>query len=160
MTSEAPYEQDFYAWTQDQARRLRDAAAARTNLPIDFEHLAEEVEDLGRSNHRALNSALARVLEHLLKLEYSPARYPRAGWRGSVRLHRMDANAILDDSPSLYGRLDLSTAWRHGRSLAGDGLAEDGIKPGDLPDHCPYTLEQVQNEDWWPQNRHGIRDPE
>ena len=84
MPGSGSYHTDFYAWTQDQACRLREAAAARVNLPLDFENLAEEVEGMGRSQASAVGSHLARIIEHLLKLSYSPVEAPRAGWRRSV----------------------------------------------------------------------------
>src|SRR4051812_49650097 len=82
------YERDFYLWTQRQAAELRHAAAQRTNLPLDLENLAEEVESLGKSDRRAVVSYLIKLIEHLLKLAYSPAQYPRSGWRKSVRKAR------------------------------------------------------------------------
>jgi len=150
------YQTDFYAWTQDQARQLREAAAARVNLPLDFENLAEEVESMGRSDARAVNSALTRILEHLLKLEYSPAAGPRDGWEESVNVQRLNLRDVLADSPSLHGRIDLERCWRDGRRLAARGLNQDGIAPGALPVACPYTLDQAFDESWWPANRHGL----
>ena len=152
----APYEADFYAWTQDQARRLREAAAARVNLPLDFENLAEEVESMGRSQASAVRSHLARVVEHLLKLGYSPAVGPRAGWRQSVSIHRVDALDELVDSPGLRPRLELARAYAIGRAYAVAGLEEDGVAGRDLPSECPYTLDQVLDPDGWPANRHGL----
>jgi DNA-binding PucR family transcriptional regulator len=63
------YDKDFYAWTRAQADALRRLASERWNGPLDLEHLAEEVEDLGRSELSTVRSQLERVLEHLLKLE-------------------------------------------------------------------------------------------
>src|SRR2546421_9988813 len=101
MSGDTAYDLDFYEWTQEQARVLREAASARVNLPIDWENVAEEIESMGRSDLSAASSQLARVIEHLLKLEYSPAREPRAGWEDSVALHPVQAEGILADSPSL-----------------------------------------------------------
>ena len=152
----APYDADFYAWTQDQARRLREAAAARVNLPLDFENLAEEVESMGRSDARAVNSALARIIEHFLKLEYSPAQGPRGSWEDSVAVQRMHLADVLADSPSLTGKIDLTKAHRDAMRLAARGLKQDGIESGRLPKSCPYTVEQLLDPDWWPPNRHGL----
>src|SRR5439155_14627168 len=71
------YEQDFLLWTKEQATALR--RAADSNLPLDWENLAEEMESLGASQRTELNSQLRRVLRHLFKLEASPAFEPRAG---------------------------------------------------------------------------------
>jgi len=76
------YEEDFVRWTEEQSSALRDAAKVGTNLPLDWENLAEEVESLGRSQRHELRRRIAVILEHLLKLERSPAADPRRGWVG------------------------------------------------------------------------------
>lgn len=80
--AEQLYEEDFLRWTEEQAAALRRAKGS--NLPLDWENLAEEIEDLGRSVRRELISQIRRILRHLLKLEASPAVGPRAGRRASV----------------------------------------------------------------------------
>ena len=83
----ALYDEDFVRWTEEQAAALRSAIslpAGRTgssNLPLDWENLAEEIESLGKSDRRELRSQITRVLRHLLKLDVSPAAEPRASWR-------------------------------------------------------------------------------
>ena len=67
------YNVDFYRWTQEQAALLRQVPGERINLPIDWDHAAEEIEDIGSSDLRAVNSRMGLILEHLLKLQYSPA---------------------------------------------------------------------------------------
>ena len=76
------YDDDFYAWTQYQAEVLRTMRRADNRL--DRENLAEEVEDLGKSERNAVYSQITRILEHFLKLAYSPADRPRYGWMGSI----------------------------------------------------------------------------
>src|SRR5258708_33196049 len=75
------YDDDFYAWTQHQAEVLR-SMRTRDNR-FDREHVAEEIEDLGKSERNALRSEVRRILEHLLKLAHSPATEPRSEWRVS-----------------------------------------------------------------------------
>ena len=77
------YDEDFLRWTEEQAAGLRRAKVS--NLPLDWENLAEEIESLGKSQRRELGAQIRRILHHLLKLEVSPAEEPRAGWRASVR---------------------------------------------------------------------------
>ena len=153
------YDRDFYAWTQEQAAVLREAGASGTNLPVDWENLAEEIESMGRRDLRGAASHLARVIEHLLKLEYSPATDPQIGWEESVTNHRIDARGILDDSPSLRCKLPdaLPACYADGRKLAAKGLKADvAVSPSDLPPECPYTLDQLLDDDFWPANRHGL----
>ncbi|MDQ2101391.1 DUF29 domain-containing protein [Azospirillum isscasi] len=156
MDSRIGYDDDFYAWTQEQARLLREAARERLNTPIDWDHVAEEIEDMGRNDRRAISSHLAHVIEHLLKLEFSPASDPRSGWRKSVREQRAAAVDALADSPSLKGHVDLPLAFHRGRGLAIDGLGQDRVDERDLPSDCPYALEHLLDEGWWPANRHGL----
>lgn len=101
MSTQALYEQDFVAWTQQQSRELRDAAGSGVNLPIDWDHVAEEIEDMGKSIRFELRSRLATVIEHLLKLQHSPATEPRSGWRSTVQRSRVEAEQLLEESPSL-----------------------------------------------------------
>ncbi len=156
MDSRIGYEDDFYAWTQEQARLLREAARERINTPLDFENLAEEVESMGRSETRAVESSLSRILEHLLKLEFSPAADPRNGWKASVVEHRDRLARDIAASPSLRGKMDVPDVYRLARKVAALGLERDGIRLSDLPADCPYDLNAILDEDWWPVNRHGL----
>ncbi|PWC84408.1 hypothetical protein TSH100_17790 [Azospirillum sp. TSH100] len=156
MDSRIGYDTDFLAWTEEQARLLREASRERINMPIDWENVAEEIESMGRSELRAVESALVRVIEHLLKLEYSPAADPRGNWRRTVREQRDQANDGLEASPSLRGKIDLAKANRRGRDYATEGLEQDRLSADLLPADCPYSLNQLLDEDWWPANRHGL----
>ncbi|MGH6917950.1 MAG: DUF29 domain-containing protein [Geminicoccaceae bacterium] len=78
------YERDFYAWSKAQAELLR--AGRFTDLDLD--HLIEEVDDLGQSLKRSVRSRLRTIIEHLLKLEYSPAQAPRGGWYDTILTQR------------------------------------------------------------------------
>ncbi len=95
------YETDLIRWAEDQARALRAAGEARVNLPIDWENVAEEIESLGRSQRTELRSRLDTIIEHLLKLAYSPAIDPREGWSSTVRRERRAIKVLLDDNRSL-----------------------------------------------------------
>lgn len=148
------YDRDFLLWTQKQAAELRRAAHARVNLPIDFTNLAEEVESLGKSDRRAAVSHLAKIIEHLLKLELSPADRPRAGWKRSVRDARMELHLVLEDSPSLESDFSnlLERAYPLGADRAAAGLRKHA-EADRLPRRCPYTVEQIRLGEWWPERR-------
>jgi hypothetical protein len=96
------YESDLAAWAMEQADALRLRSVNR----LDWDNLAEEVADLGKSQRRALRSQIGRIIEHLLKLEVSPARDPRRGWEETIEDARREADLVLDDSPSLRRELD------------------------------------------------------
>lgn len=148
------YERDFFLWTQRQAAELRHAAEHRANLPLDFANLAEEVESLGKSDRRAVTNHLATVIEHLLKLENSPAQPPRAGWRRSARDARTQLRLILRDSPSLLAGLPalIEDAYEIGVAKAETGLRRHEERAA-LPRSCPYGPEQLLDAGWWPERR-------
>ncbi|NBC31953.1 MAG: DUF29 family protein [Alphaproteobacteria bacterium] len=160
MDSETLYEADFAAWSAQQARALRALAGRGDALPagLDPEHLAEQIEDLGARDRHVLASALARVIEHLLKLEYSPAPEPRRGWRDSVTNHREAVQESLTQSPSLKPELPTlpTKSFRKGRELAAIGLQPDRIDPSMLPAELPYSLVEILDHAWWPANRHDL----
>jgi Domain of unknown function DUF29 len=87
------YEDDFYAWTQQQAKELRRFARSRPNLPLDLPHIAEEIADLGTERRNAVRSWTARVIEHLLLTEHSPAQEPRRGWINEIVTLRRTSTA-------------------------------------------------------------------
>ena len=95
------YDEDFIAWSRQQATALRAAARSGSNLPLDWENLAEEVDSLGLSERRVLHSQIQRVICHLLKLEHSPAVEPRRGWIETVNDARSELELVLEMSPSL-----------------------------------------------------------
>ena len=95
------YDEDFVAWAKQQALALRTAARGGSNQPIDWENVAEEIAELGKSQTRALQAHMVRIIQHLVKLEHSPAIDPRAGWRRSIRLSRLQIEHILEENPSL-----------------------------------------------------------
>ena len=149
------YDQDFLAWTQAQAERLRAAAGARSNLPIDWEHVAEEIESLGNRERLALEARLATIVEHLLKLQYSPAQEPRGGWAGTVVRSRNEVQKLLRNSPSLRRELPLMVNEAFGdaqKVLRVSLTAQNEIAAvARLLAADPFTVGQVV-EDWWPRD--------
>ncbi|HEV2101017.1 MAG TPA: DUF29 domain-containing protein, partial [Stellaceae bacterium] len=134
------YDDDFYAWTQHQAEVLRSLEV--TDNRFDREHVAEEIEDLGKSERDAVRSQIRRIIEHLLKLAYAPAEPPRFDWMETV----LDARQALSDkiSPTLRhdAELVLGKLYADGRKRAADSLRRYGepAAADALPQTCPYTL--------------------
>ena len=144
------YDDDFFAWTQHQATVLRTMAVVDNRF--DRENVAEEVEDLGRSERDAVRRQIRRIIEHFLKLAYSPARQPRFDWMASIA----EARATLGDKISPTLRRDaeamLAKLYRDGRrqaELALRGYSE-GQAAAALPRTCPYSLDDICREDWYP----------
>lgn len=148
------YDRDFPEWTREQAQLLR----ARDWAGLDVEHLVEELELAEAGLVVAVDSALIRVIEHLLKLEHSPAAYPRNAWRQSAETHRVHAARALRRAPSLRRRIDLADLYADARKLARRGLLSHGETAAAeaLPEACPYMLEQILTSDWIPANHHGL----
>jgi len=145
------YEQDFVRWTEEQARAIRDAAAARTNLPIDWENVAEEIESLGRSQRTELSNRLRNIIVHLMKLEASPVTDPRRGWQETVVVQRGDIKGVLDNSPSLRREIPglIALVLPRARLEASGILALWGEQPRIDLDSVQYTEAQVLG-DWSP----------
>jgi hypothetical protein len=145
------YEEDFFAWTRSQARELRRFARSRPNLALDVEHIAEEIADLGKERRDSVRSWTARIIEHLLLLEHSPAQEPRRGWIDEVvnfrseierRLSRTLQRDLKRRLPLLYGEARRNLQ----RKLERYGEAEIADR---FPEACPYELDQVLG-DFWP----------
>jgi hypothetical protein len=146
------YDRDFVLWTEEQAAALR--RAKDSNLPLDWENLAEEIESLGKSDRRGLVSQIRRILHHLLKMEGSPAIEPQAGWRSTILNARAEIEDILRDSPSLRGQVDTTIAEQIGIAarLAEVDLARHGETIGGIRarlEQGGFTAEQVLG-DWFP----------
>jgi hypothetical protein len=140
------YDTDFYAWAQAQAAALR----AKDLAALDLEHLAEEIADLGQSIEHAIERHLERLLIHLLKLRYDPATRPRRGWRVTVAHARHEIAKHVRRNPGLqhHPAQVLAEAYRYARRQA--ALATD--RPlTTFPEACPWPLERVLDEDFWPE---------
>jgi hypothetical protein len=88
------YDTDLTLWAESQARALRDAGHAGTDLPIDWANVAAEIEALGKSQARELASRIRTILVHQIKLQASPATEPRGGWRAAIQEQRSGIEAV------------------------------------------------------------------
>jgi hypothetical protein len=140
------YEEDFYAWTQQQAQALR--THFRTDNRLDAEHLAEEVEDLGTSELHAVESYIENVITHLLKLDYSSLDWPRNHWRREILAFRKSLQRRL--TPSLRRKVSESfdELYVNARETAAADLleSEPGIRRR-LPATNPYDWEAIERHE-------------
>jgi hypothetical protein len=150
MASRA-YDADLVLWAESQARALRDAGRAGTNLPIDWQNVAEEIESLGKSQARELASRIETILVHMMKLQASPASNPRIGWRASVQRQRDEIEAVLADSPSLSQTVSavIEATIGKARRVAALEMADFSEQPQIDLASIAYTVEQVIG-DWFP----------
>jgi hypothetical protein len=145
------YDTDLVLWAESQARALRDAGRARTNLPIDWENVAEEIEALCRSQGRELASRIRAILIHLIKLQASPATEPRPGWRETIIEQRNEIGQVIEDSPSLRQTIDQVIAKEivAARRQASIALADHGETARTEIDRLNYAEAEVLG-DWLP----------
>lgn len=138
------YEQDLYAWLMQNAALLRQGRLSE----IDVEHIAEELETMGRSERRELMSRLAVLLAHLLKWVYQPHQRSRS-WQAAIKGQREDLKTLSDESPSLKPELGqrLQEAYRRARIEA---ERQTGIEEDRFPETCPFSLEQTLDNAFWP----------
>ncbi len=140
------YQHDILAWANEQAAFLR---AGRFDL-LDIDHLADEIEDVGKSEQRELVSRMAVLLAHLLKWQFQPERRS-ASWRATIREQRKAVKRRLERTPSLARALTdpdwLEDAWLDARSQAAH---ETGISFDQFPDSLPWPIESVLYLEGWP----------
>jgi hypothetical protein len=131
------YEQDFYAWTQEQSELLRLGKWQA----LDIENLAEEIESLGKQQKQELRNRLGILIGHLLKWEYQPELRGKS-WKATIREQRDEILDILLENPSLKPYLDEATqkGFRQGINLV---LRETPLDVDDLPSECPYAIAQI-----------------
>lgn len=140
MAQRAAYDEDFYNWTQEQAALLRDLPRA-VALPntLDLAHIAEEIEDMGKSELNSVKSFIALIFEHLIKItakgwDAPPSRH----WAAEiVTFHR---NALRTYTPSMRQLIELEELWRETKADTAQKLNfADDLMP-ELPEQCPFEL--------------------
>lgn len=144
-TTKTLYDTDFVEWTAHVAEMLRQGRFDEGG----FEHIAEEIEDLGKCERSAVRSQLHRMLMHLVKQRIQPAK-SESSWRRSIAEGRTEVEFKLEDSPSLrrYAEQNLEAIWRKAvkNALFETGLA-DREQDLDIPANCPYTLNDLLDGD-------------
>ena len=138
------YDHDFYAWTQRTARLLRAGRFER----IDVENVAVEIEDMGKRDLKELHSRMEVLLMHLLKWRLQPRKQTRS-WQTTILTQRLAIGYLVRQSPSLRPKLfsELSDVYRSAVKLA---ITETGLRPDRFPAQCPFTIEQILDEDFLP----------
>ncbi len=138
------YKTDVIAWANEQASLLRAGKFSQ----LDIEHIADEVEDVGKSEQRELESRMSTLLAHLLKWRFQPERRSRS-WEATAREQRRMIVRRLQKTPSLKADVAdpewFRDVWSDAKVKV---LQEAGL--GDLPDACPWTIEQALSEDFLP----------
>jgi hypothetical protein len=116
---------------------------------LDIEHLADEIEDVGKSEKRELASRVAVLLAHLLKWTRQPESRTKS-WRATIIAQRKRIALALKATPSLKS---VMRDWQEDVWLDAVAQAqkETGLAADELPQACPWTMEQAADQDFWPE---------
>jgi hypothetical protein len=138
------YDVDFFQWTRSAALLLRQ----RRFKDLDIDHVAEEIEDMGKREYKELGSRLQVLIAHLLKWQLQPRKRSNS-WRATIMTQRIEIRRTLRESPSLRHHLstDLEENYRDGFKRA---AAETGLEVGAFPEKCPFSLDQILDEEFLP----------
>ena len=146
------YEKDFLAWTQHQSELLRQGRWQE----VDLDHLVQELDDMGKSNHRELESRLVVLIAHLLKWEFQLNQlqdqwkeFDGRSWRKTIIEQRIQIERLMQDCPSLSSHFDaiLQQAFPTALKLV---YKETQLPPSTFPQECHYSSEQLLDEDFLP----------
>lgn len=140
------YEQDYFLWLNETAKVLREGDLAQ----VDRMNLAEEIDAMGQSEKRAVESNLEIVLVHLLKYKYQPERCSN-GWFATIFEHRKRLRKAFKESPSLenYSLAVFEECYQDARQMA---VIETELPINTFPDHSLFTVEEALNSDFLPNN--------
>ncbi len=139
------YEEDFVLWLEHQVELLRQGRLSE----LDLENLAEEVEDIGRSQRRAVESELSVILIHLLKYQFQPSKRSRS-WTDTLLEHRgrLTRDFRASKSLRLHAEAELADLYSLARKRA---AVQTRLPLTTFPETSPYTLPETLDEDFLPE---------
>lgn len=138
------YDIDFAEWARQNAELLRSGQLAEA----DLEHIAEEIEAMAKRERRALHNRFVRLIEHLLKWEYQPGRRG-ASWSLTASDQRRRILQLLEDNPSFRPTLSTLVPKTYQEAVKDVAVLLHRPKTS-FPAVCPYTLEQLLDEEFLP----------
>lgn len=139
------YDADFYAWTQAQAAALRAAASTSTLIGLEWDRLAEEIEDVGKSEYRQAASLITRIIEHLYKLAWTQRTEPTGGWRSEIIGFRAGLRRTL--TTSLRAKMSVELEEIHRDAAAMASAQFETTEPGAARDETlRWSLSQILGE--------------
>lgn len=146
------HREDLAAWLDVQVAALRE----RRFADLDLDNLIEEVESIRRAEARSVQHHARVVVAQLLQLAHSTLSDPRRSWRSTADTHRDELEMCL--TPTLRRELEtrLGDVYTRGRKIAAMVLETEGTDQDWLPRTCPFSLEQILEEAWFPTNIYGF----
>ncbi len=139
------YETDDYLWIQETVKLLKE----KKFKELDLENLIEELDDLGSEKKHKVESFLQQIIRHLLLLQYWESEHDRnyRHWRAEIFSFRTQINERMTTNFHNYLSQNLTKIYKKARKYVTE---KSGLN--NLPQQCPYTLEQLLDEDWFPNN--------
>ncbi len=142
--TESLYETNFYQWTRQQVQFIRSEKFSE----IDKDNIIEEIEDMGKSLIRALESRLEVLLMHLLKWQYQPFHRSKS-WRITIVEQRLALAKLIRKNPSLKSKIPNIILESYTDAIIRASV-ETELPKSTFPKDCPYRFEETMNEDFWP----------
>lgn len=145
MTDGTLYDTDIVAWVAQQVGELRRLSVAAPTNAVDWDHLIEEIEGVGRSQVSGVRRKLVMILAHLVKVVSAPDTPPSRGWRAEIgSFHRVVRKQF---SPSMRQLIDWRGVWSDARDEADSGLSMWGDEMiRGLPAENPFRLDDLVGE--------------
>jgi hypothetical protein len=141
------YETDVVAWASEQAALLRAGQLSA----IDVQHIAKEIEDVGKREQRELAGCISVLLAHLLTWQFQPSRRSKS-WQFTIRTQRKEVAYVLNEAPSLRGKFSdaawLDIVWSKARSIASN---ETGLDLDVFPEVLPWAIDDVLSQEFHPE---------
>jgi Domain of unknown function DUF29 len=142
---EYEYDKDFYAWALHNAKLLRQGNFSE----IDVEHIAEEIESMGRSDKRELVNRLALLIAHLLKWKFQPGRRS-SSWKYTIKEQRIKVKDLLEDSPCLNHELERKFNHAYEQAIV-IALTDTGLDESTFPKKCPFKFSECLDYQFLPE---------
>jgi hypothetical protein len=140
---------DFGRWLVDQASALRE----RRTFSLDWDNLAEELEDMYAQLEKDLESDLRIVLEHLLKLQFEPSENEWKGRSRNWKVHTIERRAridtILEKSPKLRQRAAAFVMTQYPVAIR-KVATQTSRRRATFPPLCPWSVDQILDPDFFP----------
>lgn len=139
------HDEDFYGWTMANASLLKQGKYKEA----DMDMIIEEMEEMGRSAESQLTHRLSLVLTHLLKWQFQPALQGKS-WKVTLREQRRASRRLINKNPSLKSKIP-NCMFEAYEDAVDEAIKETGLDEKTFPSECPYSFEQVMNDDFYPE---------
>jgi Domain of unknown function DUF29 len=141
-TGRADYSTDFYSWSLEQARLVRQGDWAE----LDRDNVAEEIESLAREQFNKLEAAIRKLLVEILKWDHAPAARDRSSIL-SIDLQRVEIEELLSDNPGMRPRIPEAVARAHRRARLA-AAKETELDEAGFPDSCAYGFDEIMRREF------------